>query len=391
MKIKKLLKDFHITFASIITTFFVATVLFTFAAWQNPTQAPPGGNVDAPINIGPTAQTKTGGGITLDLQATNNPALTVTSNGLNWGSGIQFRNTSGGGINYGIYSGPDAQLHIREVTASVDRLAISPTQVMVFDGGGTNVGLRVTGRIRTGDAANQGAVWVDSAQTMFVGAVDANNIGFFGNGAGVGFGLSMNKTTGNVGIGEAPGTYKLLVNGTLRANYLRAKPQTTGGEGGEILLEGSGSFGSSYLDNVNGALRVHNGSITLMSVSPTGDLTPGRLCLSGDCRSAWPTPPSVINTSENVRIVRGNILGTGGSFGGAGFICSVTCRTSQGSYVVVFAPGFSNIPAVVATVAGIGNANITIAAGLNSFTATVRDSSGNLADRDFYFIAIGSQ
>ena len=31
-----------------------------FAAWQEPTASPPGGNVEAPINVSSTGQTKTG-------------------------------------------------------------------------------------------------------------------------------------------------------------------------------------------------------------------------------------------------------------------------------------------------------------------------------------------
>ncbi|MBI2052622.1 MAG: hypothetical protein HYT34_00020, partial [Candidatus Ryanbacteria bacterium] len=121
---KKCFKNFHITLASIITTFFVATVLFTFAAWQNPTQAPPGGNVDAPINVGPTAQTKAGP-LTLDMQATATPALTVTAS-VNVGSGIQLSNTSSGGRSHRIYAGSDSALHFYDVTAARERLTLFP-------------------------------------------------------------------------------------------------------------------------------------------------------------------------------------------------------------------------------------------------------------------------
>ena len=57
-------------------TFLVLLLIITFAfrlaasrAWQNPTAAPPGGNLAAPVNVGSASQTKTGsltvGGLTV--------------------------------------------------------------------------------------------------------------------------------------------------------------------------------------------------------------------------------------------------------------------------------------------------------------------------------------
>ena len=46
-----------LTFGVLVISFVVA---FYVVAWQEPSQAPPGGNVPAPLNVGPTQQTKEG-------------------------------------------------------------------------------------------------------------------------------------------------------------------------------------------------------------------------------------------------------------------------------------------------------------------------------------------
>lgn len=51
----------------------------------------------------------------------------------------------------------------------------------VQDSGGLNNGLKVNGRIQTGDSSGYGGVWVNSGDNLFVGAVDkaSTKIGFF--------------------------------------------------------------------------------------------------------------------------------------------------------------------------------------------------------------------
>ena len=66
----------------------------------------------------------------------------------------------------------------------------------ITGGGGGNVDMIVNGRIRTGDGANTGGVWLDGASTMFVGQAP-NGYGFYGNA----WQLFINRSTGNVGIG----------------------------------------------------------------------------------------------------------------------------------------------------------------------------------------------
>ena len=52
-------KEKTFIFLSFWITIVFLSSLFVFA-WQEPTSNPPGGNVYAPVNVGPTSQTKTG-------------------------------------------------------------------------------------------------------------------------------------------------------------------------------------------------------------------------------------------------------------------------------------------------------------------------------------------
>lgn len=76
----------------IIATLVVVIIVF---AWEEPTQIPPGGNVDAPLNVGPIGQAKKG-----NLMLNTDGAL---SNGLL----VPFGNVGIG------TTGPDAKLHIQ--------------------------------------------------------------------------------------------------------------------------------------------------------------------------------------------------------------------------------------------------------------------------------------
>lgn len=77
---------------------------------------------------------------------------------------------------------------------------------------GANVDLRVLGRLQTGDINNAGGMWLDYANTMFVGQFtgEADRYGFFGAN---GWQLIINKNSGNVGIGVLVPTKKLSVAG----------------------------------------------------------------------------------------------------------------------------------------------------------------------------------
>ena len=71
------------------------------------------------------------------------------------------------------------------------------TRLDVVGAGADNIDLRVNGRLRTGDAANNGGVWVNSGLSQFVGQLDANKMGFYNNGTW----RLVADNAGNVGIG----------------------------------------------------------------------------------------------------------------------------------------------------------------------------------------------
>jgi hypothetical protein len=73
-------------------------------------------------------------------------------------------------------------------------------------------------RLRSGTGSSAGIWMNDPTNTnviAFMGIADASTTGFYGSGSG--WGLTMNTNTGNVGIGTLNPTYKLSVNGNVRA------------------------------------------------------------------------------------------------------------------------------------------------------------------------------
>lgn len=60
------------------------------AAWTSPTEAPPGGNVDAPLNVGTSYQVKQGGiGIVGITHTSGGLKLQILPNGVTQPTGVQ--------------------------------------------------------------------------------------------------------------------------------------------------------------------------------------------------------------------------------------------------------------------------------------------------------------
>jgi hypothetical protein len=95
------------------------------------------------------------------------------------------------------------------------------------------------------------------------------------------------------------------------------------------------------------------------------------------------------------KTIYGTVASDGRIISGSGFISQ---RQNNGTYVIDFEPGFSNIPAIVGSQTGYGNINENPLDGIvfpylnqGSATALTGDSSGGKTDRQFSFIAIGEQ
>lgn len=123
------------------------TVSSSALAWTGPTQAPPNGNVSAPVNIGTTAQVKNGGLSVNSLAVFGNTIISGVSRYLNFGTtagatGYGIRDNAGvmevkssGGSWLGLLSGSGTTNYLPKLTAA---RTIGTSQI--FDNG-TNVGV----------------------------------------------------------------------------------------------------------------------------------------------------------------------------------------------------------------------------------------------------------
>lgn len=118
--------------------------------------------------------------------SSNTTALSMTTSGSGWGSGIRFVNTSG--RTYGVYSGSDGSLYVTDVTAGANRITINPagditlgsvrsfTFTIVVSGSGYN---QVIGNTRIGNPLYvTSGIWAISvnATTITTTPVDLNPI-----------------------------------------------------------------------------------------------------------------------------------------------------------------------------------------------------------------------
>ncbi len=106
---------------------------------------------------------------------------------------------------------------------------------------------------------------------------------------------------GSVGIGGTPSSGTTLdVAGILNANYLSLDPQDGAAEGGEIRLTGAASNPTIHLDNYAGNFRVHT-----LQPGKNFEIIGGGLCLSGDCRTAWPAATAEQDPTVNAAVKDG--------------------------------------------------------------------------------------
>lgn len=129
------------------------------------------------------------------------------------------------------------------------------TRLDVIGAGSNGVDLRVNGRLRTGDANNQGGVWLNEGQSQFVGQFDATKLGLYN-----GDWRLVVDNTGKVGIGTTGPAFPLDVQSTATTGayafgYLNPNGQTgagsIGANGVGISIRATGRILSSEFNAVS--------------------------------------------------------------------------------------------------------------------------------------------
>jgi hypothetical protein len=236
--------------------------------------------------------------------------------------------------------------------------------------------------------------------------------------------LNGNATsaTNAANLNSQPGSFYLNA-GNMNAGTLpisRGGTNTTSiGVPGSVAISNGSSLTYSNLGFPGFYLRYNGGGSTAFSAilasdlpvvegDATGTITATRVIglqnrpisstapLSGQVLSfvsnAWrPTDlpqPSVINTGENVRIIRGTILTAGTISQGTGFTAT---RPAIGEYQITFSPPFAGFATVTATVFDTSVPQIATISQVNSSTVTIRiwSIAGAATNSDFHFVAVG--
>ncbi len=104
------------------------------------------------------------------------------------GSPIKFSDDDGLNIMNGSSSGSYAWFKGSSSRIISDKIDLYPSTdgVKIEGDGGSNVDLKVNGRLRTGDANNYGGMWVareGNPYSLFMGQYDTSRLGFYNNGA----------------------------------------------------------------------------------------------------------------------------------------------------------------------------------------------------------------
>jgi len=247
------------------------TISYLILAWTEPSQAPPGGNIPAPINVGTSAQTKTG-----DLNIGGGLAYWITKSG----DSFALKNDAGsttfvigqdGYVGIGT-TNPLGKLHVNfgapgvnyvRITNDVNNIAIlgdntapndrgtlflyynGALKTLIsasnsyFNGGNVGIGttspgynLDVSGAIRlqpsTIPTGANGVIYYDSGTNKFRCYQNGVWTDCIGAGATAnywtltGSNLYPNDTAWNVGIGTTSPGYKLDVNGNVSATRFYA-------------------------------------------------------------------------------------------------------------------------------------------------------------------------
>ena len=222
-------------------------------------------------------------------------------------------------------------------------------------------------------------------------------------------GTALNYMRGNVGIGTQAPTVPLHMKGA--GEIARVEGTTSGvgnlayvgfGKPGGVLSGYVGDAGASDDDTYLGS-QAHNVNIYaagfVMSAQTNGRVGIGtyspasKLEVRGDVRLGSLGEYFATSSSENLRIVRGEVLASGAISSGSGFTVS---HSSTGLYSLVFTTPFSGSshPAVSITpVAASGTliAMLSALAGTSVVTLRIVTLTGAAVDAPFSFIVMGNR
>jgi hypothetical protein len=206
-------------------------------------------NPDGNVGIGMAPQpaklsiaASANGGILVDSAATNNVALTLTSSGTGWGSGLQLLNTTATtGRNYGLYAGGDGVLRVVDTTAGADRLRINPNgRVGIGKAPSRSYKLDVAGTLNATDYHKNGSALVSSPWTD------------------VSSGISYAER--NVGIGTGAPNRKLHVEDSTSSLQF-------GNEGGSAVLRVQ-DLGTASLTTLSLSNKARNWQLSIPQLAP---------------------------------------------------------------------------------------------------------------------------
>ena len=176
-------------------------------------------------------------------------------------------------------------------------------------------GMTLRGRLQLQTGTQSAGLWLtnmaNTINAAFIGMASDNQVGFFG-GTGAQWGLTMNTTSGNVGIGNNAPNVPLAF-----APALGKKITLYPGATGDVGFGVAGNRLQIYSDNPNADVAIGYDAAGVFNerfaVKPTGALAvvgntgnPGQLLMSngGGAAAVWSNKPSllVFNQSSNVKI-----------------------------------------------------------------------------------------